>query len=376
MSSAVHLVSAVSRRAGAFALLALLLSLLLVGPGCEPPPNFTGDDGGTGGDLGSGGGAGTGGGATGGSATGGGSGWDGGTVTTRNVRIIVEPSDNGSALKNAITGATSSVHMVMYILSNSAIVDALIAQKNAGREVQVLLNRTFPNGAGSNQAVFTQLQSAGVDVRWASSTFNLVHEKCVIVDKATAWIMTMNVTQTSAGSNREYLAVDTEPADVEEAEAIFQADFNGTPAPVVGALAVAPDNAHDRLVALLNSATSTLDLEAEVLSDPQVANALIIARSRGVRVRVVVSADPPSAAQDAAVVKLKAAGVQVRKLANPYMHAKSIVADGKTAYVGSENFTQASLDSNRELGVIFNQASEVSKVLSTTTTDFNKGIAL
>jgi phosphatidylserine/phosphatidylglycerophosphate/cardiolipin synthase-like enzyme len=35
-----------------------------------------------------------------------------------------------------------------------------------------------------------------------------------------------------------------------------------------------------------------------------------------------------------------------------YAHAKAIVADGQRAFVGSENLSAASLDRNRELGVI------------------------
>src|SRR5207244_548991 len=117
--------------------------------------------------------------------------------------------------------------------------NALIAQKNAGRDVKVLLNQNFPVG-GSNQTVFTQLQNAGVAVKWAPATFNLTHEKCVVVDGHTAWIMTMNATASSPTANREYLAVDTVPADVQEAEDIFEADYAGTTANTSGLLVAAP----------------------------------------------------------------------------------------------------------------------------------------
>ena len=45
------------------------------------------------------------------------------------------------------------------------------------------------------------------------------------------------------------------------------------------------------------------------------------------------------------------------------------------AFVGSENFSAGSLGYNRELGVIFDDASEVAKVKSTIDTDFGKGTA-
>jgi len=49
-----------------------------------------------------------------------------------------------------------------------------------------------------------------------------------------------------------------------------------------------------------------------------------------------------------------AAGVRVRRLPRSYLyiHAKAIVVDGRRAFVGSQNLSAASLDDNRELGII------------------------
>jgi phosphatidylserine/phosphatidylglycerophosphate/cardiolipin synthase-like enzyme len=73
---------------------------------------------------------------------------------------------------------------------------------------------------------------------------------------------------------------------------------------------------------------------------------------------------------------LKQHGVQLVTYGALYVHAKSIVADGKYAYVGSENFSGASLGYNRELGVLTDTASEVSKVETTTSSDFAGGTPL
>src|ERR1700729_2736889 len=92
-------------------------------------------------------------------------------TTTSAVQIIVEPSDNAQALVNALKGATTSIHMTMYLLSSDAVIDALIAQKKAGLDVRVVLNQNFPDSSSSNASVFTQLQNAGVGVVWAPSSF-------------------------------------------------------------------------------------------------------------------------------------------------------------------------------------------------------------
>jgi len=311
-----------------------------------------------------------------GSSSGGGSSTSsGGLQFTSAVTIIVEPSDDAAALVSAIQGATTSVHMEMYLLSSNAVIDAVIAQSKAGKDVKVLLNETFPaTGAdsGSNTSVYTQLQNAGVNVKWAPAGFTYTHEKGVMLDAKVAWIMTMNATESSPTANREYLAVDTDAVDVAEAEEIFASDFADTSLLPKGKLVVSPTNSENELVSLIQMAKSTIDMEAEELTDTAVVDALTTAAGKGVKVRAVL-ADSTSTDQAPA---LKAAGVSLVTYSALYIHAKSIVVDDTYAYVGSENFSAGSLGDNRELGVLLNTPSEVAKVESTTSSDFAGGTAL
>jgi phosphatidylserine/phosphatidylglycerophosphate/cardiolipin synthase-like enzyme len=302
---------------------------------------------------------------------------DSGTTTQQstNVSIIVEPNGKGgSEIVSAITAAKTSVHMTMYMLSNTDVISALIARHKAGVDVKVLLDSSTQTGNGTE---YNQLKAAGVAVAWSSTQFTFTHEKCVIIDGKTAWIMTMNLTQSSPTSNREYLAIDTTPGDLTEAEAIFAGDFAGKPpAAVSGPLVVAPINAVTSIVNLINQAKTTIDLEGEELSDYHTADALKGALGRGVKVRVVLSDAPPTSSGQTAIAEVKGAGGKLVTLSVPYVHAKTLVVDGTTAYVGSENFSTGSLQYNRELGVIFSIATEVQKISSTISSDFSKGTAL
>jgi phosphatidylserine/phosphatidylglycerophosphate/cardiolipin synthase-like enzyme len=312
----------------------------------------------------------------GGASSGSGGAATGGGTPESGIRIIVEPDgQNGAQLVQAILGAQLSVHMTMYMLSDDATINALTSQKYAGREVEVVLNENLPSG--SNETAYSKLQSAGVDVRWSSSEFTYTHEKCVILDAKEAWIMTMNADYSAPRYNREYLAIDDLPGDVAEAEAVFEGDFAGSPpSSVSGPLLVAPINAHAQLVSLAASAHATIDIEAEELSDDAFVSALTTAAAAGVAVRVVLSDMSRDSAQNSALSKLKGAGVQVVQLSSPYVHAKSMVVDGVTAYVGSENFSYGSLEDNRELGVVFAIPSEVAKVVAATSQDFAAGTPL
>jgi cardiolipin synthase len=297
----------------------------------------------------------------------------GGEAETGSVEILVEPSDDGDALYASMSSAAQSIHMTMYLLTSERFIGLLISKKAAGVDVKVVLNKSFPAGSETNVSSHGQLQSAGVPVVWASSVFPYTHEKCVIVDGTTAWIMTMNLDETSAQDNREYLGIDTRKSDVAEAESVFLADYAHASAAVSGELVVAPTNARPALVALIDSATRTLDIEDEEFSDDAIVDAVAAAAERGVAVRVVLSTDPPSSSEASAVGRVQAAGAKVVRTGTPYIHAKAVVVDGARVFIGSENLTTGSLEYNRELGLITGAASEVAKVEAAIDVDFARG---
>ncbi|MEO6951539.1 MAG: phospholipase D-like domain-containing protein [Polyangia bacterium] len=296
-------------------------------------------------------------------------------LSTNSVSIIVEPGDNGAGLLAAIEGAKTSVHMTMYLLTSDDITNALIARKKAGLDVKVVLNKTFPSSSTSNQGPYDTLKAAGVGVVWAPSSFTYTHEKCVIIDGSVSWIMTMNATVSAPTANREYLAIDTQAADIAESEAIFAADYAGTTWAPGGSLLVSPVNSRDKLVAFIGTAKSSVDLEDEELSDTKIVTALTTAKDAGLTVRVVLSDVTPSASQTSAIKTLKQHTVPVVVVHTPYIHAKAIVVDGSSAFVGSENFTTGSLLYNRELGITFAGATEVKKVADAISADFSNGVA-
>ena len=68
---------------------------------------------------------------------------------------------------------------------------------------------------------------------------------------------------------------------------------------------------------------------------------------------------------------IKQGGVQVKEDPRLYMHAKIIVADGRRAFVGSENISTQSLDRNRELGIIVADSSVLSTLHQTFLQDWS-----
>ena len=352
----------------------LFLGVLTAILGCTTNGPGNGVDGGAGGDGGTPGDA---------------AGTADGSTGPEALQIIVEPNGNhGQELVTAITGAQHSVYMTMYMLDDTAVIGALVARAKAGVDVQVVLDSASTQKS-FNTPAYNQLKAAGASPVWSSSSFSFTHEKCVIIDGAVAWIMTMNANTSSMIDNREYLAIDTNAADVAEATAVFKADHALQAITPTGALVVSHTNARPQLVALINSATKTLDVEGEEFSDTHsagVVDAVAAAAKRGVAVRVIVA---KGNVDTISVNAVKTAGGHVVMTgpasgggspSKPYIHAKAIVVDcvaGTCArgFIGSENFSEGSLSYNRELGVVFSSASELAKVNTAIDTDFAAGVA-
>ena len=301
----------------------------------------------------------------------------------RGVQVFVEPNAGETPVVHAIRGAQRSVWVEVYLLTDRNVIYALEDAAQRGVDVRVLLELN-PYGSGTTSPTQTlqELQAAGVKAEGADSAYQYTHEKAMIVDGATLFIMTGNFTKSGMGGssyaeNREYGVIDTASADVAEAVSIFNADWQRTtPTLTAPDLVVSPVNARARLLGFINGAQSSLLVEDEEMYDTQSENALIAAAQRGVHVEVVLpQPSGSSSSSDADVSRLLRGGVQVRYISIVYMHAKMMLADGRSAFVGSENFSATSLDRNRELGIIIADTQAISTLNQTFQQDWTSAQA-
>lgn len=304
-----------------------------------------------------------------------------GADSTSRYQLFVEPDDTVAPVTQGIQGAKRSIDLVVYILTEPNVISGLIAAHQRGVAVRVLLeqhpynpsNPNFPLPV--NRGAFSQLQAAGVSVKWTDPRFTYTHEKAMVVDNATTYIMTSNLSKSAFANNREYGIVDGVPADVVEVEQVFSADWNKTSYhPQDPDLVISPDNSRERLATLFQGAKHSIVIQDEEMGDPALVSLLGQQVRAGVSVRVQLAKFAPNAQGDTNAQEqrqLNAAGVtQVGFIAKPMLHAKLVVVDGQVAYVGSENLSTNSLDNNREMGVILRDPAIVSKLAKTADQDW------
>ena len=266
------------------------------------------------------------------------------------VEAFVGPTGLQTRLTALIDGAQTSLDVQMYLFNVKALADRIVAAKQRGVSVRVVLD---PDEAG-NAAVEPIFTAGGVTFRHATPIYTYSHAKYLIVDRTQTAIMSMNFNTDAMSNERNYGIIDKDPEDVTDVQAIFDMDWAAAgneaakPADLTCTrLIVSPNNSKQRLIELVNSAHSTLDLELLYLTETNVRNAVGQAKQRGVNVRVILE-DPA----DTSIPYLTNLGIPVKIPPSAiFLHAKLIIADG-AAFVGSENMSSTSLTKNREVGAL------------------------
>ena len=273
------------------------------------------------------------------------------------MRVFVEPDAGEAPVLHGIASAQHALWVEVYILSDRNVTRALETAAQRGVDVRVLLEpHPFGGGDVSAQKLIEELNAAGVHAQASDPAYYYTHAKLMLVDGATAYILTSNLSKsglggTASGANREYGVIDTDPGDAAELASILHADWDHTtPTLTQARLLVSPVNSRPGLLTLIGSARATIQIEDEEFYDQPSEDALVAAARRGARVEVVLPAGASGEAAD--IARLKAGGVRVRLLTAPYPHAKLVVVDGTVAFVGSQNFSATSLDQNREVGSV------------------------
>ena len=277
--------------------------------------------------------------------------------------LNVLPDDGENAIYNFVNSATSSVDVTIYELKDVTLENDLVAREKAGVNVRVILDQAQKS---YDTAAYNVLTAGGVGVVWSSTAFTYTHQKTITVNNDESYISTGNFDTTYYATSRDFGVFDTDANDVAAIVAVFNADYAQTSiTPSDGDdLVWSPTDSQTHLLALINGAQHSLDVEQEEFSDTTLVNAIVADENRGVTVRVVVE-DPSDYTSE--LNQITAAGGKVTGYSSStgfYIHAKTIIADYGTstakAFAGSENFSSNSLNNNRELGLITSDSGVVS----------------
>jgi len=312
--------------------------------------------------------------------------------TGNSVRLLKDAAENYPAWLDAIASARRTIHCEMYIIHDDEqgkrFADALTKKAAEGVDVRLLYD--WMGARGSSAWLFWhRLRRGKVDVRcynpprlsrplgWISRD----HRKAIIVDSTMAFVTGLCIGQAWVGNPAKKIdawrdtGIELRGPAVADVEAAFADSWAtaGDPLPPGPELEAIPA-AGDVAVRVVASAPAKLGLfrvdqfvasiatrslwltDAYFGGSASYVQALRAAARDGVDVRLLVPG-----ATDIPVLRpfsragyrpLLEAGIRVFEWNGSMIHAKTAVADGRWARVGSTNLNVASWIGNRELDVI------------------------
>jgi cardiolipin synthase A/B len=271
--------------------------------------------------------------------------------------LVVLPDDSSKPVLDAIRSASKSLRVKMFVFSDAALLQAVLAARRRGVQVRVMLNPARRTGEEDNEDTRKELVRGGVEVADGNPDFQLTHEKSMVVDETTAFVKSFNWATRNLTETRDYAVVTSHKEEVREIAECFAADWHRQRFHTRerSRLVWCPGG-RERIGRFIDEAKHTLFLQNERYQDTVIIERLVRANQRGVKIHVM--ARPPHTLKEDKLVEgvgglriMDDVGIKVHKLKHLKLHAKMLLADGVAAVVGSINLAPGSLDDRRELAI-------------------------
>ena len=274
------------------------------------------------------------------------------------MKLIIEPADGVGPLLTVIRSAKKSVEIAVFRFDRKDIETALKATAERGVRVTALIAFANRGGEQSLRKLELRCLDAGIVVARTSDDLVRYHGKYIVIDRRVLCLLSFNFTHLDVDHSRGFGIVTTHAPWVREAARLFRADCTRTKyAPRTETFVVSPANSRKALDTFLKRATKQLLIYDPRISDKEMLRVLQERAKAGVEIKIIGSV----------------AGryqFDVKKLAGTRLHTRTIIRDGRQAFVGSQSLRTAELDLRRELGLIVQDTKAVKKLIETFESDW------
>ena len=188
----------------------------------------------------------------------------------------------------AIRAAKNSIDMPIFRLDHIEIDKAIKSAVKRGVIVRTLIAHTNSSGGKSLRKLELRLLATGATVSRTADDLVRYHNKFMIVDGRTLYVLGFNYTHLDIDRSRSFGVVTTNRRLVNEAIKLFEADFNRQPyQPGLKTFLVSPENSRSELAALLRGAKRQLLIYDVRITDNAMIRILKERAKAGVEIRMM-----------------------------------------------------------------------------------------
>ena len=274
------------------------------------------------------------------------------------MKLIIQPEDSVAPLLSAIKGAKKRIDIAIFRADRKDIENALNAAAHRGVKVTALIAHVNRGGADNLRKLEIRFLEHGVIVARTADDLVRYHDKFLIIDRRVLYVLSFNFTHLDIDHSRGFGIITTNAAWVREGSKLFAADCTrSTYKAGMDSFVVSPANSRKVFGEFLRRAKKQLLIYDPKISDKEMLKIIQERVKAGVEVRIIGKV---SGKYD----------FNSQKLSGQRLHTRTIIRDGRQAFIGSQSLRSAELDSRRELGLIIHDLKAVKKLADTFESDW------
>lgn len=275
-------------------------------------------------------------------------------------------------LVKKIENAKTKIWVEVYIFTEKRLKNALIKARKSWVKVEILLEKNVYMASNLNKKFYDEFKKAWIDVRYSNSkNYALNHTKMMIIDDEVI-LSTWNYSYSSFKYNREFFLSIKNPELLKKFEEIFSNDFAWIKKNIYDDnLVLSPFYSRDKMEYLIKNAKNSIKIYSHNFWDENMLNLLKDAQKSWKEVKVIFPSLKKVSSNKEEIEELKNAWINLKTISKPEIHAKTILIDDKYLYIWSVNFSSASMNKNREVGILLSNEEIIKQFLDIFNDDFN-----
>lgn len=250
-----------------------------------------------------------------------------------------------------INNAKKEIFLEVYMLTEKRIQEALIKAKNKWINIKIILEKDPYLAYNINNKAYEKLKKAWINIVWSKKDhYSYNHSKILIIDDLSI-ISTWNYSYSTFTKNRDLFILTSDKNIRKKLLQNFNNDFYWINVNIYDDnLIFSPNSSRIKFSTMFNEAQKNINMYFQYFKDDELVNELIkIKQNKNIDINVII---PNTAKNDINVIKLKNNWIKINIMSKYKMHSKAILIDEKHLFIWSINFSENSINKNREVWIL------------------------
>ncbi|MEF3280316.1 MAG: FAM83 family protein [Elusimicrobiota bacterium] len=285
--------------------------------------------------------------------------------TISNLCLFSNQSDISSALIKQINSASSTLEIAIYSMTNNLIADAILNAYKRGVNVRIVIESSKVQSSKIDPSVQKLIDNKlPIRALRGGGQYGVMHNKIIIIDGKILITGSYNLTLYANNNNFENVVFIDDKSNIDSYLSYFNTMWSkGTdvypkksltiPSDISQTLFTIINTIRTNIIKMIDLSQKSIDIAVYSISDNDIYNALVRARNRGVKIRIVT--DRLQSTQSQTVRDLYNAGFEP-KISDGFnggmMHNKYAIFDEKYVITGSFNWSNNAENYNWENAII------------------------